>query len=332
MAAVAIVTTICSFGSAVYLSPTHADFWKWLPWQWVTNWPILDNIESLHFAGVADLAVAVVIAMGIGAVRSWHLWSKVPDGLGALALVVLGGVLVLMVVPIWTSYRAPLVVEKVSLPPWYATAARTVPRGSVVASYPFPASAASESQPMVWQAADGMRFRLAGGYVKVPGPGPGVIGTGPQGSATWTLDALTLAYGHRKAQFTLTAGEVAQLRSALRRWDVSYIVVSDAGAAPVEAAGMFTAVTGTVPKVSHRAWVWDLRTRPATSSSHSATAASAFESCRFFTTTLGNVPKREALPQKLNRCIAAAVTPAVTTSVTTGVTRTRSSNHRARHS
>ena len=34
----------------------------------------------------------------------------------------------------------------------------------------------------------GVRAILAGGYVKVPGRGKGVIGTGPVGSATWTLD------------------------------------------------------------------------------------------------------------------------------------------------
>ena len=116
---------------------------------------------------------------------------------------------------------------------------------------------------MVWQAEDGMRFRLAGGYVKVPGRGNGVIGTGPVGSATWTLDALTLAYGRQaKTQFTLTGLEVRNLRSALHRWDVSYIVVTDTGAAPVEAAALFTAVTGVVPVVSHRAWVWTMHHGP----------------------------------------------------------------------
>jgi dolichyl-phosphate beta-glucosyltransferase len=305
LAIVVVVTTICSWGSVLYLSPTHVEFGKWLVWQWFTNRPILDNVESVHFVALADLAVALIIALGIGAARSWPLWGRMPAGARVLGLVALGAVIAAMVVPIWSSYRAPLVVQRVRLPPWYTTAAREVPPGSVIASYPFPASAAAESQPMVWQAADGMRFRLAGGYVKVPGRARGVIGTGPQGSATWTLDTLTLASGQAQVQFTLTGGDVARLRSALRRWDVSYVVVTDTGSAPVEAAAVFTATTGTVPVVAHRAWVWDLRTRPLLSHLDSTLAASAFQSCRSSAPTLGRVPSARALPQTLNRCVAA---------------------------
>jgi hypothetical protein len=305
LAIVAVVTTVCSWGSVLYLSPTHVEFGKWLVWQWLTDRPILDNVESVHFVALADLAVAVIVALGIGAARSATLWNRMPGGVRLLGLVALGAVIAAMVVPLWTSYRAPLVVEKVRLPPWYTTAAREVAPRSVIASYPFPASAAAESQPMVWQAADGMRFRLAGGYVKVPGRGNGVIGTGPKGSATWILDTLTLASGPAKTQFTLTGGDIVQLRAALRRWDVSYVVVTDTGPAPVEAAAVFSATTGTVPVVAHRAWVWDLRTRPILSHPDTARAASAFQSCRSSAPTLGRVPSARALPQALNRCAAA---------------------------
>ena len=304
LALLAVVATACAWGSAIWLNPVHGDFVKWLPWQWVTNDTILDNVESVHFAALADLALALIIAMGIGAARSWSVWDSVPSLLRMLGVLVLAAVVAAMFVPVWRTYRAPLVVAKVSLPPWYATVARTVPVGSVVASYPFPASAALESEPMVWQAADGMRFRLAGGYAKVPGPHQGVIGLGPQGSATWTLDTLTQAWRGAARQFTLTPGEVRRLRAALRRWDVSYIVVSDIGAAPVEAAGMFTAVTGTVPAVSHRAWVWNLPRRPTPFPDNAGPVATAFAACRVFTKTLGAVAPGRPLPQGLNRCIS----------------------------
>ncbi len=303
MAFVAVVSTLCSWGSAIWFSPTHADFVKWLPWQWVTNEPILDNIEAIHFAALADLGAAVVIAIGLGAASSWSFWSKVPTGIRVVPLVAVAAVLL---VPQWSTYQAPLLVSKVKLPLWYATAATKVPPGSVIASYPFPASAASEAQPMVWQVADSMRFRLAGGYVKVPGRGEGVIGTGPVGSATWTLDALTLAWGRASTQFTLTGTEVRNLRAALHQWDVSYIVVTNTGAAPVEAAGLFTAVTGLVPVLSHRAWVWNLRHAPAPLTPTSL-AATAFQSCRSFAHSLHPVPADQALPQTINKCIAASV-------------------------
>jgi hypothetical protein len=309
MAAVAAVATLCSWGAAIWLSPGHADFEKWLPWQWLTNLPVLDDVESVHFVALADLAVAVTIAAGIGAVRSWRVWAQVPRALRLLGLLVLCGTVAVMAEPVWSSYRAPLAVEKVRLPPWYATTARTVAPGAVIASYPFPASAAAESRPMVWQAADGMRFRLAGGYAKVPGRTGGVIGTGPRGSATWTLDALTLAYGRAGARFQLTAAELSHLRVALRNWHASYIVVADTGAAPVEAAGVFTAVTGTVPLVSHRAWVWDLRHRSVPPPADAAQAATAFGVCRSFAPTLGVVPADVPLPQAVNRCVVSGGHP-----------------------
>jgi hypothetical protein len=300
MAFAVVAATLCSWGSAIYFSPTHADFVKWLPWQWVTNEPILDNIEAIHFAGLADLGAAVIIAMGLGTAASLSLWTHLPSWIRLVPLVAVAAVLL---IPQWATYEAPLRVSKVNLPPWYTTAATTVPPGSVIASYPFPASADTEAQPMVWQAEDGMRFRLAGGYVKVPGRGNGVIGTGPVGSATWTLDALTLAWGQASRQFTLTSPEVRNLRSALRLWDVSYIVVTDTGAAPVEAAGVFTAVTGVVPAVSHRAWVWNMHHIPVVTTS-SSLAATTFQTCRIFAPRLRPVPTDQPLPQTINRCIA----------------------------
>jgi hypothetical protein len=306
LALVAVVATACSWGAAVWLSPNHLDFVKWLPWQWVTNDAILDNVEAVHFAALADLAVAVILALGIGAAHSWSFWSKVPAAVRLVGVVLLGAVVAALLVPQWRTYEAPLTVEKVRLPPWFRTVAPTVAAGSVVASYPFPASAALESEPMVWQAADGMRFRLAGGYVKIPGKGHGVLGTGPPGSATWTMDALTSTTAASAAQFTLTAQELLKLRAALRRWDVSYIVVTDTGPAPVEAAAVFTAATGTTPTISYRAWTWDLRASPAPFPDNAASAAATFSSCRSFTRSLGVVRSGTALPQTLNTCIATA--------------------------
>ncbi len=299
----AVVATVCSWGSAIYFSSTHAEFYKWLPWQWVTTKPLFDNVEAIHFVALADLGAAVVIAIGLGAAASWSLWTRLP---GWIRLVPLVAVAAVLLVPQWQTYQAPLLVSKVTLPPWYLTAAKAVPPRSVILSYPFPASAGLEAQPMVWQVQDSMRFRLVGGYVKVPGRGVGVIGTGPVGSATWTLDALTLAYGWTNTQFTLTGAEVRNLRSALRRWDPSYIVVTDTGAAPVEAAALFTAVTGVLPDLSHRAWVWNLHRAPAPTAP-ATLAATTFQSCRSLAHSLRPVRSDRPLPQDINRCIADSV-------------------------
>jgi hypothetical protein len=308
MAAVALVSTVFSWDNAVWLSPGHVVLEKWLPFQWIMRLPVIDNVATIHFAALADLAAALVIAMGIGATRSWRLWARLPARVGMAGIVALCVAAAAMLVPVWVSYQAPLVVEKVRLPPWYATVARTIPVGSVIATYPFPASGAIESQPLVWQVADGMRFRLAGGYVKVPSRRDGVLGTGPRGSPTWVLDTMTTAWLDLKDELTLTAAEVGHLRSALRQWDVSYVVVTNSGAVPLEAAGVFTATIGELPHVSHRAWVWDLRAQPIRTTAGDVPAAAAFDTCRAAAHALGVVPAGRPLSQTVNRCIVAGTT------------------------
>jgi hypothetical protein len=302
IAIVALVATVFSWGGILWLSPHHPVYSNWLPWTRLTNLPVLNNITAVHFSAFADLGVALIIAIGLDALR----WSRPGQWLPAAArIAVLAAATALMMVPIWLTFEAPLAVDTVELPPWYATAAHHVPAGSVVTSYPFPASASVTSQPMLWQAADGMRFRLAGGYVKVPGPGNGVIGQGPPGSATRTLDELTLGSGFTGVQFTLTSVQLENLRSALRTWRTSYIVVSNLGAAPTEAAAMFTAATGTMPRISHGAWVWDLRAHPLRAPYGAAAAARAFEACVAPPAQLGGIAPGQPLPQTLNQCVAA---------------------------
>ena len=300
LALVALAATVLSWGSFLQLGVGDSRLANWLPWAWFTYRPVLDNISAAHFAAPADLAVCVVVAIGLDSLRrAGRRWA-----LPALAWSVMAvGAAAALLVPLWVTYDAPLAVQPLALPPWYATTATHVPVGSVVLTYPFPSSSAVTSDPMVWQAADSMRFRLAGGYVKVPGPRQGVIGLGPAGSATRTLDELTLPGGAASGHFTLTAPDVVGLRAALRRWSVRYVVVTDLGPDPVAAAGVFSATTGSPPDVSRRAWVWDLTTTPPPGSSPAA-AAAAFARCGV-PGTPGTVPAGRPLPQALNRCAAA---------------------------
>ena len=55
-----------------------------------------------------------------------------------------------------------------------------------------PFAVSGSADPMLWQAVDGMHFRLAGAALKTPGPGGGPVGTGAPGSARRILTDLTL--------------------------------------------------------------------------------------------------------------------------------------------
>jgi hypothetical protein len=283
--------------SLLWLSPHHYIISSWLPWGHFLNLPVFQNISPKTFATVADLGVVLVIAVGLDTLR----WSSVGERLHTAGRsVAIVAVVAVAMLPIWLTYAAPLSVQGVNLPPWYATAARHVPEGSVVTSMPFPASDAIMSAPMVWQAADGMRFRLAGGYVKVPAADgkQGVIGLGLPDSATRILEQLT--YG--ASEVRVTAAGLAGLRTGVRTWGTSYIVVVDTGDA-VGAAAIFTAATGQLPELSHRAWVWDLRAQPLGAAYDARAAYRAFATCTHNQVNLGNVVGSQPLPQSLNRCI-----------------------------
>lgn len=301
MAIVAVGTTVLSWGGILFLSPDHLVVSRWLPWAWFTNRAIVDDINAIHFSAFTDLAVAIVVAFGLDALHRSRAWRRLPSGGRGVAAV---GAAALSVLPIWALYQAPLSVQPVRVPQWYSTAALRVPEGSVVTSYPFPASGSATAQPMVWQSVDGMRFRLAGGYVKVPSAGRGTIGVGPPGSATWTLDELTLASASSARNFPLTPQQLAALRSSIRSWGTTYIVVADSGPVPIEAAAVFTAATGRLPSVSHRAWVWDLGAGTLRGAYDERAQATAFTACRSQAPDLDEVPKGRPLPQGLNRCVA----------------------------
>lgn len=227
------------------------------------------------------------------------------ERIGPPALLCLASVIAF--VPIWVQYPVPTATEAVELPPWFKTAALEVPVGSVVLTYPFTASASLASQPMVWQAVDDMRFRLAGGYVKVPGAEGHPLEAGSPGSAVNSLVGLTLSDETPSRSWAPTAEDLVSLRGALERWGVSYVVVTATGSSPLYAAAVMTAVIGRPPEVSQRAWVWDLSREPLARSFNAPAASNAFAACRSTRSVFGEVSFGDPLSQQGNLCVSNAL-------------------------
>jgi hypothetical protein len=321
---VAIGSCTLSLGSAVFRHDALA-WLSWLPWQTLGNWPLLDDVLPGRFSLFTDLALAVLVAIGLDEAHRWFAGrSQAPDrALGSYRrrVVALGrrwgkqvgpplllcAVAASVFVPIWGLYSIPTASEVVKLPPWFAVVGPTVPTGSVILTYPFPASASLASEPMIWQAVDDMRFSLAGGYVKVPGSNGRILQTGASGSAVNSLITLTVVPQTPKRSWDPTPTELVRLRSELSRWNISYIVITATGLNPVYTAAVMTALTGRLPQTSHRAWVWDLRATPLTARFDAVAAASAFRKCLSTAELYQHVPAHHEVPQGGNLCVSKAL-------------------------
>ena len=316
-----IGSCVLSLGSAGFRHDALSSF-TWLPWQSLVKLPVLDDVLPSRFALLTDLAASVIVAIGIDEARQRLLTLKDDHGRHEILprratrgraarwraqvapVILLCAVAAAVLFPIWRFYSIPTATETIHLPPWFESAALDVPNSSVVLTYPFPASASLASEPMIWQAVDDMHFGLAGGYLKVPGANGQPFTTGPAGSAANSLIMLTLSKQTSAQSWVPKSSDLVALRTALSSWKVSYIVITATGPNPVFTSAVMTAVTGRVPKVSHQAWVWDLRSPPLAESFDGATAASAFGVCRSMAVLYLGLSAGEAPPQVANTCVS----------------------------
>ena len=133
--------------------------------------------------------------------------------------------------------------------------APALPANTVLLTVPFAVS--GSTQPMLWQAVDGIHFRLAGAALKTPDALGGPVGSGAPGSARRILTDLTVLGGpgaHRDAGADRDGppGPASTGRSTTS---------SSTGHSrdPVYASGFFTVVLGAAPAYEHGAWVWTLQ-------------------------------------------------------------------------
>ena len=169
-ALLALVAFVLSLGSRLTIN-AHVTSIP-LPEAVFTRIPLLDDTVPVRFSFVVTLFAMIALAVGAdlylrematrGASRRGH---TVTNALGIVTLV-LCVVLLLPQVPFTT--KAP------SWPQDVDSLLKVIPRGAAVLAYPFPDDPFTEA--MSWQVADGMRFKLFGGYAVVQGmPNSGTV-------------------------------------------------------------------------------------------------------------------------------------------------------------
>jgi hypothetical protein len=151
-----------------------------MPFSVFTRLPVLQNLEAARLSLFVQLAAAIVLGVGLDRVHAegWRPGAasapRERAGLARpLAVAVVGLVALVPLLP-----ALPFGSASARVPALFTSqAGKMLPAGAVALTFPF--DRVPNTDAMLWQAVSGMRFRIIGGYVIVPGP---------DGRATWQLN------------------------------------------------------------------------------------------------------------------------------------------------
>lgn len=200
-----------------------------LPERLFTHVPLLESSEAIRYFLLPELAVAVILAVGLS--RSAQAWraarrlgergSRSPVVTGATALV--AAVLILPLVPNW-----PDSAYAIDIPRYFSSSAiNQVPAGSTVLTYPLAQGGAWET--MQWQMAADFRYKLVGGYAYIANNGGITFGIPPMAPAT--LPSIeNEAAGFTSGSYPpLTSATVEQIRQVLGEFNVGTVIAQPIG-------------------------------------------------------------------------------------------------------
>jgi hypothetical protein len=228
-----------------------------MPEGLLTHVPLLDGVTPVRFSFVVSLFAAIVIAVGVdqffrvGATNGSRHSSRVVFEVSVVTMLVASAVLLLPQLPFAT--KAP------SWPAGIESTLDVIPSGTVVLTYPF--TIAGYTEAMSWQAADGMRFRLIGGYATIQGGANFGVQHPPLLQPPIVQEYLVTAqYG---ASFFYPAPNVGVTpRKALCRFDTNYdvgaVVFWNTGAHSARVRLLFLNAFGAPVRTTHdgKVLVW----------------------------------------------------------------------------
>lgn len=215
-----------------------------LPFIVLAHLPLLESSVASRYVSFFWLFAALLLALTLDKIYGMSRWKT--SGRSAAACLLVATCALLPLVPAW-----PYASADVTVPAWFASNARSLPVGTTVVVYP--SANPTDSSAMLWQAMSGMTFRMPGGYA--------VFASSPAGAATFDSAPSTLeqamTYCGVGAPPQITSEEI---RSVLRRWNASHVVVVQGTAGAPCATRLFDGALG-----AHRAeggvLVWSTRSR-----------------------------------------------------------------------
>jgi hypothetical protein len=194
-----------------------------LPFAVIAHLPMLDNLVPSRLSLFVFLFSVPLLAIGLDRLH-FAVGRKTGSVLKTAA--VLSVVVALVLLPLIPNW--PYGSGSIAMPSFFTSAAeRSIPPGSTVITYPFPT--AQTASPMTWQAVDGMRYKLVGGYIITP------LADGQSTYYGYDSDVNVLSYDAFNGGQSLPQLKPMLLRGIrldLRVWGVSTVVVAPWGHNP----------------------------------------------------------------------------------------------------
>ena len=257
-AGLALLSFVLSLGSRLKVDG-HVTTFK-LPFDLVSGLPMMENIVPARFAVVGWFFLALMLGMELAelyrfiARRSW--WTVRPSShtfAPSLAVIAVAVAALAALTP-----ASPFEEGKVPSPSLAEShAMRSLPTGDVVLGYPFPSS---NPYLMIFQAEDGMRFRLVGGSLIQPGYNGRNQNSSAPPSACQSILVNYFAVGRPTPD--LSPQSMASCASEMLTWKVQTVVWTNLGALPASADAFFTALLGPPSMSASDSALW-LNPRPA---------------------------------------------------------------------
>jgi hypothetical protein len=228
-----------------------------LPVAALARVPLLQEIGPTRFSLPIQLVAAVLLALVLD-----QLFRRPALG-GLRRPAALVGVSLLVLVPLLPGSLPPS--SPVRVPGYFSSHAVTeIPDGANVLTYPYPYYTAND--PMLWQTASHMRFRILGGEVYVPAP-TGESTNYPHGDLPTRLWAKLIAGGppehghpgsHRRHSPSSRhrARLVSDLRSYVASHPVDAMLVDARGARGRWVTALATSAFGAPSRVHGRLALW----------------------------------------------------------------------------
>jgi hypothetical protein len=230
-----------------------------LPWSLFQNAPVLQNLLAARITLFVWLFASLLIALGLDRAygefklgrsnslpAARGLSPRARSALLASIVTLLTCASLVALIPRWPySGTGPA-----GVPSYFSSGdANQIPLDSVVLISPYPVQGAQSSEPLLWQAVAGFRFKILGGYGEFALPNGAATGYPAELSPLVIEDFLGNEmtgepgfFGYGMPQLTPTS--VSQFRLFLRRYRVGTVLDSKLGLYPAPVYQLFAMTLG----------------------------------------------------------------------------------------